>query len=80
MNNKHTSEHIGHLAGQVLNDPKATEIGKRLAGSALSQVKSDHATGEAIMKLASDALSSSTTTAIEKSLAGSVLAQSEKKR
>lgn len=79
-NHKQTSEEIATLASAVLRDPLSKELGKKLAGSALSQSSTDKQTGAEMEELASKILSDRTHSATERSLAASVLAQANKER
>ena len=79
-NKKVTSEKIASLAAQVLANKNSSDIAKKLAGSALSQVTKGNETGSSMEDLASKALKSEKYSKVVKSLAASVLAQSNKKR
>lgn len=81
MNNKKTtSSKITELAAKTLSNPNASDIQKSLAGSALSQSKTDKQTGSKLEDVASKALNSPKYNETTKKLAGSVLSQSNKKR
>lgn len=77
--NKKTSSGIASLASQVMRDPSSSKIQLELAGSALSQYKSNNVTSEYIESRASLALHSSKYNHTTKELAASVLSQSTKK-
>lgn len=79
-NKKTTSEKIATLAAHVLKDNDASEIAKKLAGSALSQVNKGNQTGSELEDLASKVLQSDKYSHETKELAGSVLSQSNKSR
>ena len=79
-NSKKTSKSVGSLAVKVLRDDNASAIQKQLAGSALSQIKSNNQTGVAIETKASEVLKSNRYNETTKSLAASVLSQSNKER
>jgi hypothetical protein len=83
---KQTSDKIAELASAVLRDPRSTQTGRKLAGSALAQahphgggVNPDH-TSVQLAELASAVLRDPRSTATERELAGSVLAQSGPRR
>lgn len=59
-----------------MNDPNASQIARRLAGSVLSQAKFGKQTGEDMQSVASRVLRSSKYSVETKSLAASVLSQS----
>lgn len=81
MTNKNrTSSKVASLASQTLNDPNASAIAKRLAGSALSQKSSSNQTSGEMEDLASRVVKSNKYNNQTRSLAGSVLSQSNKAR
>jgi hypothetical protein len=73
-----TSDEIGTLAAEVLNDKNSTNKEKSLAGSALSQINPRNETSEKLGELAAEVLNDENSTNSGKSLAGSVLSQVEK--
>ena len=77
-NKKESSNEMAKIAAQTLNDDHASKIAKKLAGSVLSQVNSDHQTSKGMEKIASDVIKSEKYSEETKSLAGSVLSQSTK--
>ncbi|KAB5496156.1 hypothetical protein F8564_13795 [Serratia sp. RJAL6] len=79
-NSKKTSQQIASKAAKILADPNASDIQKRLAGSALSQRSTTHQTGGDMEDVASRVLKSSKYSEETKELAASVLAQSVKER
>jgi hypothetical protein len=79
-NKKATSDKIASLAAKVLTDKDSSDIAKKLAGSALSQVNKGNETGSEMEDIASKVLKSEKYSAMAKMLAASVLAQSNKKR
>ncbi|MDR5771047.1 hypothetical protein P9250_23115 [Caballeronia sp. LP006] len=79
-NTKQTSNKVAHLASETLHDPKASEIKKSLAASALSQAHSAKQTSGAMEHKASEVLKSPKYSKETKTLAASVLAQSNKER
>jgi len=79
-NHKQTGEDIATLASKVLLDPNASVVGKKLAGSALSQSSTDKQTGAEMEELASKILKDGTDSSSVLSLAASVLAQANKER
>jgi hypothetical protein len=78
--NKKTSPRVASKAAKIINDPNASVIQKRLAGSALSQSRTRKQTGKEMETLASNVLSSGKYNKDTKTLAGTVLTQSNKKR
>lgn len=80
MNRKKTSSSVASDAARTLRDPNASQIQKKLAGSALSQVQKNNQTGKQMEQIASDALSSPKYSELTKKLAGSILSQSDRKR
>lgn len=79
-NTKKTSKDVASKAARTLTDPKASEIAKKLAGSALAQKGTCKQTGAEMEDLASMVLKSDKYSEETKELAGSVLAQSNKER
>lgn len=79
-NTKKTSSRIASQAAQVLKDPNASVIQKQLAGSALSQSRTDNQTGAHMEDVASKVLASPKYSEQTKTLAGSVLSQANKSR
>lgn len=79
-NKKTTSDTIASLASKVLHNKNASEIAKKLAGSALSQASKRNQTGGHMEDLASKVLHSEKYSDETKKLAGSVLSQSNKRR
>ncbi len=77
-NKKVTSNKMAKIAAQTLNDDNASNIAKKLAGSVLSQVNTDHQTSKEMEKIASDVMKSEKYSDGTKSLAASVLSQSTK--
>jgi len=75
-NTNQSSPEISSLAALTMNDPKASQIAKKLAASVLSQAKYGKQTGVDLQKIASRVLQSSKYRADTKSLAASVLSQS----
>lgn len=80
MRNKKSSYEIAYQAAKILSDPKSSKIQKSLAGSALSQSRSDNITGSRLEIVASNVLKSERYAEKTKMLAGSVLSQSRKSR
>ena len=78
-NTKHTSAKVGSLAGKVLQDDRASARDKKLAASALSQMRPGAETSDALAKQAARVLESDKVSATTATLAGSILAQSEHK-
>lgn len=77
---KQTSPSIASLASQLLADPNSSEIAKKLAGSALSQVDPTKQTGAELETLASKALQDGRVSETTQALAASILAQANKQR
>lgn len=75
-NNKKTSSKVAETASSILKNKSASKIQKKLAGSALSQSKTNNKTSSKIESLASSVLSSSKYSKTTKEIAGSVLSQS----
>ncbi|WP_346355286.1 hypothetical protein [Azotosporobacter soli] len=80
MNSKKTSNRVGSLAGQVLQNQHSSAIQRQLAGSALAQRQGSKQTGGGMEDVASKVLNSPKYNDTTKELAGSVLAQSNRKR
>lgn len=80
MNSKTTSERMASLAAEVLRDADASDIAKRLAGSALSQAASGRQTGADLEELAGRVLSAEKYAATTRELAATVLSQANKAR
>jgi hypothetical protein len=80
MSTKSTSHNVASLASKVLTTPSSSATAKQLAGSALSQVVKNNATGAKMEHLASKVLESPKYSEQTKTLAGSVLSQSLKGR
>lgn len=80
MNTKRTSSEIGTLASEVLRDPSASQIAKKLAASAMSQTNTSNQTGAEMETKASNVLNSDKYNDTTKTLAASVLAQANKNR
>jgi len=76
FNNKKTSSKITGIASSILKNKSSSKIQKKLAGSALSQSKTNNQTSSKIEGLASSVLSSSKYSETTKQIAGSVLSQS----
>lgn len=79
-NTKQTSSRIASIASDVLHDANASEIPKRLAGSALAQSRTGRQTGAEMEEVAARVLNSEKYSATSKELAGSILSQSNKER
>ena len=79
-NKKKTSVEIAFIAAKILSDKTSSDIAKKLAGSALSQVNKENETGSEMEDIASNVLKSKKYSDTTKSLAASVLSQSNKKR
>jgi hypothetical protein len=79
-NKKVTSDKIASKASKVLKNPNASEIAKKLAGSALSQKIKSHETSKEMETIASKVLKSEKYNDITKELAASILSQSDKNR
>jgi hypothetical protein len=79
-NKKQTSDRIATLAAETLQDPDASKIAKRLAGSALSQSDGSKQTGAKMEDVAARVLSSNKYAEETKELAASVLSQANKAR
>jgi hypothetical protein len=79
-NTKQTSERIGTLASDVLQDSSASQVAKSLAASALAQRSGSKQTGAEMEDLASRVLRSSKYSEDTRDLAASVLSQSNRSR
>ncbi len=79
-NTNQSSPEMANLAASTMNDPKASQIAKKLAASVLSQTKSAKQTGVDLQTIASRVLQSPKYSADTKSLAASVLSQSTRDR
>ena len=79
-NKKKTGKNIASLASEILKDSNASNIQKKLAGSALSQRGTKKQTGSQMENVASKVLTSNKYNKDTKKLAGSILSQSNKKR
>lgn len=79
-NHKQTSQNVASLASDTLRNKNASNIGKQLAASALSQTGTPKQTGSHMENIASKALSSSKYSSDTKTLAASVLSQANKAR
>jgi hypothetical protein len=79
-NTKQTSHRVATLAAETLQDANASQIQRRLAGSALAQSGGSKQTGAEMEKVASNVLKSDKYAAETKELAASVLSQSNKSR
>jgi len=75
-NKKQSSQQLASDAATTLKDPKASNIQKSLAGSVLSQTKSNNQTSDAMATKAAKALSNNHSSEKTKELAASVLSQS----
>lgn len=79
-NKKQTSNRVASLAAETLQNPDASNIARRLAGSALAQSGSAKQTGAEMENVASRVLQSNKYAAETKELAASVLSQALKER
>jgi len=79
-NTKQTSNRIGKLAAETLQDSRSSQIAKSLAASALSQRSSDKQTGAKMESVAARVLASDRYADGTKDLAASVLSQANKQR
>lgn len=79
-NKKVTSPNIASIAAKTLQDPNASKIQKKLAGSALSQTQKGNQTGSAMEDEAAKVLASDKYSDLTHTLAATVLSQSEKDR
>ncbi len=80
MNKKESSKNLASEAAKILNDPNASQIQQKLAGSVLSQSGTDKQTGAVMEDIAARVLASDKYNDTTKSLAGSILSQSNKER
>jgi hypothetical protein len=80
VNRKGTSTKVASLAADTLYKPGSSQIARKLAGSALSQSKTNRQTGAKMEDLASKVLRSDRYSEKTKTLAASVLSQSNKRR
>ncbi|SIS90598.1 hypothetical protein [Phaeovulum vinaykumarii] len=80
INRKGTSSQVASLAADTLFKPGSSQVARKLAGSVLSQSRTDRQTGAEMEDLASKVLRSNRYSDKTKALAGSVLSQSNKKR
>lgn len=79
-NTKVTSESIGALAAQVMQDPRASKIQKSLAASALSQRDASRETSSEAERKAAMVMRGERYADVTRKLAASVMAQSRKER
>lgn len=79
-NKKQTSQTVASLASEVLTNKNSSEIGKKLAASALSQKNPSKQTGGKMEEIAAKVLQSEKYSETTKTLAASILTQSNKKR
>ncbi len=79
-NTKVTSESIGALAAQVMQDPRASKIQKSLAASALSQRDASRETSSEAERKAAMVMRGKRYADVTRKLAASVMAQSRKER
>ena len=77
---KHSSSEVASLAGSVLNDPNSSKVQRQLAGSVISQSRTERTTGSELESVASKVLQSEKYNDTTKTLAGSVLSQSVKSK
>lgn len=68
------------LRGSVLNDPSSSKVQRQLAGSVISQSRTERTTGSELESVASKVLQSEKYNDTTKTLAGSVLSQSVKSK
>jgi hypothetical protein len=80
INRKGTSGEVASLAADTLFKPGSSQVARKLAGSALSQSRTNRQTGAEMEDLASKVLRSDRYAEKTRVLAGSVLSQSNKKR
>lgn len=59
MRERETSPKMAHLAGEIMRDPRSTELEKSLAGSVLSEVEPDHKPSETMIAIAAQVMSHS---------------------
>ncbi|MNJ66055.1 hypothetical protein D3C77_620990 [compost metagenome] len=79
-NSKQSSAKVAKMASETLRDPKASITAKQLAGSVLSQTRSDKQTSAEMEAKAGRVLQSEKYSEETKTLAGSVLSQANKQR
>lgn len=79
-NIKQTSNRVATLAAETLQDANASQIQRRLAGSALAQSGCSKQTGAEMESIASKVMKSDKYAPETKELAASVLSQSNKSR
>jgi hypothetical protein len=79
-NTKQTTNRVATLAAEILQDTNASQIQRRLAGSALAQSGGSKQTSTEMERIASNVLRSDKYAVNTKELAGSVLSQSNKSR
>jgi hypothetical protein len=79
-NSKVTSPEVARVAAKVLQDPNASAMAKRMAGSALAQRQPSHQTGANLEDDAARVLASTKYSGETKTLAASVTSQSNKGR
>lgn len=77
-NKKKTSSGVASDAGPVLNDPNASEVQKRLAGSALSQRSRERQTSKEMEEFPSMVMKSDKYAGETKEMAATVLSQANK--
>lgn len=80
INRKSTSGKVASLAADTLFKSGSSQIARKLAGSALSQSRTNRQTGAEMEDLASKVLRSDRYSEKTKVFAGSVLSQSNKTR
>jgi hypothetical protein len=79
-NTKQTSNRVASLAAETLQDANASQIQRRLAGSALAQSGGSKQTGAEMERIASNVLRSDKYAVDTKELAASILSQSNQQR
>ena len=79
-NEKQSSKNLASEAARALQNENTSDIGKKLAGSVLSQTSSGKETGKEMEGIASKVLSSSHYSEQNKRFAGSLVSQSNKER
>lgn len=75
---KHSSSELASLASEILRDPNSSQIQKTLAGSVLSQTRTEKITSSELESKAAKVLQSNHYANTTQSLAGSVLSQAKK--
>jgi hypothetical protein len=80
FNDKHTSKSVASLASGTLHDPRASQVAKSLAASALSQRSGSKQTGAQMEDTAARVLANSRSSGVSKTLAATVLSQANKAR